>query len=308
MRFPVPYVTRYGPHFIFILLLVSLTLLPLTATALEVPPLRGRVNDYAEMLSPATKQQLNGMLQNLEASDGTQIVVLTVPSLEGDSLEDFSIRVAEQWRIGQKGLDNGAILLIAKAERKLRIEVGYGLEGKLTDLMAGRIIANVIVPYFKNGQIDQGVIAGVQAMVGVVKGEYSATEAPARRHESERRTGNGLFGLMLALFFLNVLGRLRRSLGAAAGAVIVPIIGTAIFGFSLFLLLILIPVGLVLGLLASVLGGPLVFGSSVSRSGRGGGFWFGGGGGGFGGGMGGGFGGFSGGGGGFGGGGASGGW
>jgi len=306
MRFPIPYVKRYGVHFIFILPLVFLTLLPLTATALEVPSLRGRVNDYAEMLSPAAKQQLNGMLQHLEASDGTQIVVLTVPSLEGDSLEDFSIRVAEQWRIGQKGLDNGAILLIAKADRKLRIEVGYGLEGKLTDLMAGRIIANVIVPRFKNGQIDQGVIAGVQAMIAVVKGEYTAAEAPARQRGSERHSGNGLFGLILALFFLNVLGRLRRSLGAAAGAVIVPIIGTAIFGFSFLLLTILIPAGLLIGLLASVMGGPLVFGPSGYRSGRGG-FWIGGGGFG-GGGMGGGFGGFSGGGGGFGGGGASGGW
>ncbi len=304
MRSFFPPLKRVGAG--LLLLLVLLTIPSRPAAALDVPPLRGRVNDYAGMLTPATKQQLDGMLQNLEASDGTQIVVLTVPSLEGDSLEDFSIRVAEQWKIGRKGLDNGAILLIAKADRKVRIEVGYGLEGKLTDLTAGRIIANVIVPHFKNGQIDQGVIQGVQAMIGVVKGEYSAAEAPARHHGTERRTGNGFFGLILALFFLNVLGRLRRSLGAAAGAVIVPIIGTAIFGFSALLLIILIPVGIVLGLLASVMGGPLVFGSSASRSGRGG-FWMGGGGG-FGGGMGGGFGGFSGGGGGFGGGGASGGW
>jgi uncharacterized protein len=289
-----------------LLIMVHLTLFSLPAVALDVPPLDGRVNDYANMLSPATKRQIDGVLQNLEASDGTQIVVLTVPSLEGDSLEDFSIRVAEQWRIGQKGLDNGAILLIAKADRKLRIEVGYGLEGRLTDLMAGRIISNVIVPRFKNGQIDQGVIEGVQAMVAVVKGEYSAADAPPPHRGSKRHTGNGLFGLILALFFLNVLGRLRRSLGAVAGAVIVPIIGTAIFGFSLLMLIILIPVGIVIGLLASIMGGPLVFGSSGYRSGRGG-FWIGGGGG-FGGGMGGGFGGFSGGGGGFGGGGASGGW
>jgi uncharacterized protein len=288
-----------------LMMLVFLVLQPLPAAALEVPPLEGRVNDYADMLAPATKQQINRTLQDLEATDGTQIVVLTVPSLEGDSLEAFSIRVAEQWRIGQKGLDNGAILLIAKADRKLRIEVGYGLEGRLTDLMAGRIIANVIVPRFKNGQIDQGVIEGVQAMVAVVKGEFSAADAPTPHRGSERRSGNGLFGLILALFFLNVLGRLRRSLGAVAGAVIVPIIGTAIFGFSLLMLIILIPVGIVIGLLAGVMGGPLVFGSSGYRSGRGG-FWMGGGG--LGGGMGGGFGGFSGGGGGFGGGGASGGW
>jgi uncharacterized protein len=285
-----------------ILLTLACLLVPVVAHALEVPPLKGRVNDTAEMLSGATEQYLDRLLRDLETSDSTQIVVLTIDSLEGDSLEDFSIRVAEQWKIGQQGLDNGAILLIARAERKLRIEVGYGLEGRLTDLAAGRIIRNVIVPRFKSGQVDQGVIDGVQAMAGVVRGEFSAAEAPPRGNQN-RPPGNVFFGLMLALFILNVLGRLRRSLGALAGAVIVPIIGTAVFGFSLVLLLVLIPVGIAAGLLASFLGAPLVFGSSGHRRG-GGGFWIGGGGG-----MGGGgFGGFSGGGGGFGGGGASGGW
>ena len=108
------------------LLLLVMLLVPLGAYALTVPSLKGRVNDYAQMLSPAAVQHIDRVLQDLETSDSTQIVVLTIPSLEGDSLEDFSIRVAEQWRIGQKNLDNGAILLIAKAERKLRIEVGYG--------------------------------------------------------------------------------------------------------------------------------------------------------------------------------------
>jgi uncharacterized protein len=290
-----------SPHVAGLLLLVML-LVPLGAKALTVPPLQGRVNDYAKMLSPAAVQHLDRVLQDLETSDSTQIVVLTIPSLEGDSLEDFSIRVAEQWRIGQKNLDNGAILLIAKAERKLRIEVGYGLEGRLTDLMAGRIIANVIVPRFKDGQIDQGVLDGVQAMVGVVKGEFSASEAPSGNRGQGPRSDNGVFGLILAFFILNVLGRLRRSLGAVAGAVIVPIIGTAIFGFSMMLLAVLIPIGIVVGLLAGFMGPPLVFGHSGHRAGRGG-FWMGGGGG-----LGGGFGGFSGGGGGFGGGGASGGW
>jgi len=286
-------------------LLVAVCLLvPMTAHALDVPPLKGRVNDYGGMLAGATEQHLNRVLQDIEASDGTQIVVLTIPSLEGDSLEDFSIRVAERWKIGQANRDNGAILLIAKADRKLRIEVGYGLEGRLTDLMAGRIIRDVIVPRFKAGQVDQGVLDGVQAMIGVVRGEYTASEAPTRDRGTGRGGGNGIFGLMIALFILNVLGRLRRSLGALAGAFIVPIIGTAIFGFSLTLLAILIPIGIVAGFLAGFMGAPLVFGSSGYRSSRGG-FWIGGGGGGLGGG---GFGGFSGGGGGFGGGGASGGW
>lgn len=298
MNLPLQGLIRHGAVLVICLVVCR----PFAVSALEVPALQGRINDYAAMLAPATERHLDAVLQDLERSDSTQMVVLTVPSLEGDSLEDFSIRVAEQWRIGQKGLDNGAILLIAKAERKLRIEVGYGLEGRLTDLMAGRIIANVIVPYFKNGQIDQGVVAGVQAMIGAVRGEFSAVDAPADRRGPERRSGNGLFGLILALFILNVLGRLRRSVGALAGAVIVPIIGTAIFGFSWMLLAALIPVGIVIGLLAGLMGAPLVFGHGGHRSG-GGGFWIGGGGG-----FGGGFGGFSGGGGGFGGGGASGGW
>lgn len=287
-----------------VLLVWLLAYRPLAVCALDVPALQGRVNDYAGMLTTATERQLDAVLQDLERSDGTQIVVLTIPSLEGDSLEDFSIRVAEQWRIGQKGLDNGAILLIAKADRKLRIEVGYGLEGRLTDLMAGRIIANVIVPYFKNGQIDQGVVEGVQAMVAAVKGEFAAADAPTQQRRTAPRSGNGLFGLVLALFMLNVLGRLRRSMGALAGAVIVPIIGTAVLGFSWLLVVILIPVGIVIGLLAGLMGAPLVFGHGGGYRSRGGGFWIGGGGGG----LGGGFGGFSGGGGGFGGGGASGGW
>ncbi|MDH3828258.1 MAG: TPM domain-containing protein [Desulfobacterales bacterium] len=109
--------------------------------ALEVPALRTRVNDHAGMLSAATRQQLEDILSRLEQTDSTQIVVLTIPSLGGEVLEEFSLKVAEKWQIGQKGFDNGAILLIAKNDRKLRIEVGYGLEGSLTDLMAGASFA-----------------------------------------------------------------------------------------------------------------------------------------------------------------------
>ena len=99
--------------------------------ALEVPPLKGRVNDYAGILSSATTRQLEGILGDLEKTDSTQIAVLTIPSLEGEVLEQFSIKVADQWKIGRADFDNGAILLIALKERKIRIEVGYGLEGSL---------------------------------------------------------------------------------------------------------------------------------------------------------------------------------
>ena len=119
------------------LLITALVVLASTAFSLDVPALRGRVNDYAGMLSPATVQDLEQKLAALEQSDSTQIVVLTIPTLGGDALEDFSIRVAEAWRVGQKGVDNGIIFLIARQERKIRIEVGRGLEGKLTDLVSG---------------------------------------------------------------------------------------------------------------------------------------------------------------------------
>jgi uncharacterized protein len=273
--------------------------------ALEVPPLKGRVNDYAGMLSPSTRQQLEEILRNLEKTDSTQIAVLTIPSLEGEVLEEFSIKVADQWKIGQKGFDNGAILLIARKERKVRIEVGYGLEGSLTDLMAGRIIADVIVPQFKTGNFDQGVIDGVQAMIGVVRGQYQSSEKiPVRSRQREKGFSPGLVGLIAFGFLINMLGRLRRSAGMAGGAVLLPLAAVLFFNAGLLGFLLMIPVGLVAGLLLGLLGSAATFGSGrYSRGPWGGGGWTGGfGGGGFS------SGGFGGGGGGFGGGGASGGW
>lgn len=270
--------------------------------ALDVPELQGHVNDYAAMVSEATRRQLEAVLTDLEQKESTQIVVLTIPSLQGDALEDFSIRVAEAWKIGQKGADNGAILLIAKADRKIRIEVGYGLEGRLTDLLAGRIIRNVIGPHFRSGRFDQGISEGVAAMIGAVQGEFTAAEAPRRPRQGQK--GFPVVGFFALLFLINVLGRVSRLLGAAAGAVLFPIAGALFFSPGILLLLGLIPLGVIGGLLISLMGGPLSFGHSVTH--RRGGFWGGGfGGGGF---SSGGFGGFSGGGGGFGGGGASGGW
>ena len=133
---------------IFFLFLIILGV-SISASALDVPQLTGRVNDYAAMLSPEAKTSIENKLVNLEKSDSTQIVVLTIPSLEGDALEDFSIRVAEKWRIGQAKIDNGAILLIVKNDRKIRIEVGRGLEGKLTDLKSRRVISENIQIYRK---------------------------------------------------------------------------------------------------------------------------------------------------------------
>jgi len=156
------------------------------AQALDVPPLKYRVNDYANMISPGVRAQLEKELKDFEQSDSTQIVILTIESLEGESLEEFSIKVAETWKIGRKGKDNGAVLLVAKKDRKTRIEVGRGLEGRLTDLTAGRIVQLVINPQFKRGDFDGGFSSGIRAMIDATRGEFKADNA---RPRAARKTG-----------------------------------------------------------------------------------------------------------------------
>ena len=176
-------------------ILFLLLLLSTPAAALDVPAHAGYVTDSAGILSRAAVLRLDQALQAFEQSDSTQIAVLTIPTLEGESLEEYSLKVAESWGIGQKGKDNGALLLVAQAEHKLRIEVGYGLEGRLTDLIAGRIIDNEVAPRFKQGDFDGGVTAGVAAMMEAVRGEYQGSGSTRKK---ERRNP---FGLLVALLF-----------------------------------------------------------------------------------------------------------
>lgn len=284
-------------HLFWLSIGVLLFILVPVAVALEVPKLTGRVNDYAKLLAPATRNRLETALQAFEQAESTQIVVLTIGSLKGDSLEDFSIRVVEKWQIGQKELDNGALLLVSKADRKIRIEVGHGLEGKLTDMVAGRIIRNIIVPEFKAGRFDVGIANGVGGIMAAVKGEFKAL--PQKTPSRKRRPDFGalFIPLMVVILLVSRLGAVNRVLGAVAGGILAPIIGMGFLGTSLLLLAVLIPVGLLSGLILSA----LPVGAFIGRGGMMGGF-SGRGGGGFS------SGGFSGGGGGFGGGGASGGW
>ncbi len=271
------------------------------ASALDVPALGGRVNDYGEMISAATEAQIVSKLEAIEASDSTQVVVLTVPSLKGEDIEGFSIRVAEAWKIGTKERDNGAILVVSRDDHELRIEVGLGLEGRLTDLLAGRIIDRIIVPSFKEGNFDQGFVRGVDAIVSAVKGEY---KSDGKSPEGEA-AGTDAFPLLIFFGFISaIVGSRNRIAGGVLGAVLLPLFGWIAWTLRGVALLALFPIGFGAGLLLSAL---------FSGSGhRGGGFpssggWSGGSrssGGGFSGGGGG----FSGGGGGFGGGGASGRW
>ena len=155
--------------------------LPSMVQALAVPALQGYVNDYAGMISPTLRDRLEGELKAFEQSDSTQLVLLTIPSLEGEPIETFSIKVGETWKIGQKNKDNGIIVVVAKQERKIRIEVGRGLEGRLTDLLAGRIVDLVITPRFKRGDFDGGFQAGISALIDATRGEFKADEGQGAR-------------------------------------------------------------------------------------------------------------------------------
>lgn len=150
--------------------------LPAIAFALQVPPRAdGYVTDRAGLLSPFEKANLEAILRAFEEKTSNQVVVVTFPSLEGESLEDFSMQLAETWQAGQKKRDNGVIFLIFKNDRKMRIEVGYGLEGVLTDATSGQIINQVVAPYFKKGDYQGGIFAGVDAIMKATQGEFKGS-------------------------------------------------------------------------------------------------------------------------------------
>ena len=150
-----------------------------------VPPLTGRVVDQTGTLSAGDIASLTQTLKDLETRKGSQIAVLIVPTTDGEAIEQFSLRVAEAWKIGRKKIDDGALLVIAKNDRRLRIEVGYGLEGALTDATTKRIIDEDITPKFKTGDFAGGVSAGVDRMIGVIDGEK--LPAPEPPHWQEPR-------------------------------------------------------------------------------------------------------------------------
>ena len=232
--------------------------------AADVPALKGYVNDYANMMSPAVRTKLTNELKELERTDSTQVVNLTIPSLEGLAIEDYSIKVAEAWKVGQKGRDNGILFIVASQERKMRIEIGRGLEGKLTDLTAGRIIDLVVKPRFKRGDFNGGFVAGVAALIDATKGEFKADDAkPSQKKKS-------FSPLLTILLFggisLLILGSFSRVLGGIAGAVGLPAAAYLILGASVFTLILFAILGLAMGIFL-----PFLF--SGMGQGRGGMFW-----------------------------------
>jgi uncharacterized protein len=192
------------------------------ASALEVPALRGRVNDYAGVMRREQIQSLETRLAQFEQETGHQVAVLTIPTLDGEDIEGFSIRVAESWKIGKKGFDNGVILVIAVKDRRLRLEVGYGLEGVLPDAIANQIINEYIVPRFRAQDYAGGIITGTDAVLKVIKKE--PLPETARKKGGEQAPGlNSLAMLIitLALFglmaFASSTSRRRNSVWGTRG-------------------------------------------------------------------------------------------
>jgi uncharacterized protein len=178
-----------------------LTLIFFTAYSQDVPFLGGRVNDYAGILSSNAVSTLERVLKAHEDSTTNQVVVLTISSLNGANLEEYSIKVAQTWKLGQKGKDNGVLLLVAKDDRKMRIEVGYGLEGSLTDAICSNITQREILPKFKKGDYDAGVQAGITAILEAIEGTYTAEETSGTQMEfPEILIFLGIFTVVVGMF------------------------------------------------------------------------------------------------------------
>jgi len=173
-----------------------------TFSQLSIPSHGGMwVHDEANVLSADTKASLEYILENERDSSSNQIAVLIVPSLNGESLEDISFRVAEAWQLGKKDKDNGVLLFIAVDDKKMRIEVGYGLEGALTDALSSRIIRNEIAPRFRDGDYNGGVRAGVAAIIQGIKGEYINDDPTPRKKNSKRSPFVTILILIVILIF-----------------------------------------------------------------------------------------------------------
>ena len=271
-------------------------------------PRIARVTDQANLLSAAERQALDAKLAAFEQARGSQVVVITVPSLGFETIEEFAGRVTDQWKLGRKGVDDGVLFVVASQDRKLRIHTGRGVQGTLTDALSKRIVSDIVSPRFRKGDYAGGIDAGVDAIFKAIEGENLALPAP--KGSPEAGGGMGALGsiptlLIIAFFVVPIVGGIMRSMfgrffGATATAGLAGVAGTVLLGSLLIGI-----IAAVVAFLFTLIGGVGV-GRAVGRGGRGPVFipgGFGGGGGGWGGG-----GGFSGGGGGFDGGGASGSW
>lgn len=268
-----------------------------TLRAQEIPTLEARVNDKIGLLTPSQKSQLESELTALEQEKGSQLVVLVVETTGDYTIEQYGIAVADAWKIGREKVDDGAILIVAREDRKVRIEVGYGLEGAIPDAYAKRIIERIIIPNFRSGDYFTGIREGTVALATLIRGEDLPAVTEADTTADNDSAFWGIFGVVFVIACIVILSViLKKRLGQTKGNIVM---------FVLVFLFFWIFGNIVIAIIVSVLS--LVF-TNAKSSGGGGGYYGGYSGGGYS--SGGGFsgGGFSGGGGGFGGGGASGGW
>ncbi|QWG14188.1 YgcG family protein [Bradyrhizobium sediminis] len=237
------------------------------AADVAVPALTGRVVDQTGTLSGGDIASLTQTLKDLEARKGSQVAVLIVPTTSPETIEQFAIRVAEAWKIGRKKIDDGALLVVAKDDRRLRIEVGYGLEGALNDVTAKRIIDEAITPKFRSGDFAGGISAGVDRIIRVIDGE--------KLPEPEQRQSSGLLSdidpfnpfVIFALFIVG--GILRSALGRLIGSAAT----SGVVGVLAWLVVGSLELSIIFAIIAFVL---TMFGESIASSGGRGGTWSGG--------------------------------
>jgi uncharacterized protein len=202
--------------------LLAALLVAALAHATNFPPLTGRVVDAANILSAATRADLTQQLAAFEQRSGIQLVVATVPNLDGLDIETYGVDLARTWQIGSKARNDGAVLLVAKAEHKVRIEVGYGLEGNLTDAMSSYIINTRIVPQFRRGDFDAGVRDGVSGIIEVLGNPEQAQQAAqAAKSTAKRHAPIGIFWLIVLIIVFSGMGGGRggRRRGGLARAI-----------------------------------------------------------------------------------------
>jgi uncharacterized protein len=221
---------------ILILIMSGMLLTASIAAGMDIPYLTGRVTDNAEIISPETRDRLTESLKAYEGRTTNQVAILTVPTLNGESIEDYAVAVFEAWKLGQKDKDNGILIVVVPDDRRMRIEVGYGLEGTMTDSMAGRIIQNIMTPRFKDGDYNGGITDGVNAVIEVLEGGTVQEIAYERGNNTEKSGFSGIESpdmniterILIGAFIFGIIG-------------LFTIIGILTPGVGWFLYLFLIP-------------------------------------------------------------------
>lgn len=256
-----------------IFLLIWALLLAFTSRgyALNVPEWKGYVNDYAGMLSTEQISKIEHDLELYDKVTSTQIFILTIPSLENEVIEQYSIKVveSEKWKAWRKGKDNGILILLAKNEHKIRIEVGRGLEGTVTDLISGRIIKNEMSPKLKSGNAADALEACVASIKAVIKGEYKNEDGKTAKGASDLEKIKWGGSLAVFLIIAGICAAIYRPLGGVAGAVLAPALGFFVFSVTIQVIIILVLIGFVAGLFADQL---FMIGLQITLGGGGGSF------------------------------------